>query len=382
MDENSQAGAGEAPRDNDIVERTAGGEGPLTPREAARSLVDTRHKERAGVQRRDDDEQHAGGVRDGAPGRRSAEREGGASAQDSAEEAGTAQDTGPGETQGGADAAAEMQPPIEPPRSWTKEDKELFRCLPRDTQQRLAERERLREGDFLRRQNEAAEKLKGLSAHQQAAEHARASYEQALPMLLHALQEQQAGAFADVQSLADVEKMAREDWPRYVQWDAQQKKVAAVTQQLQAAAARQSHETAQRWNTFVADEDARFRERAPELVDNEAFVKTARSAADMLKELGFSDAELGDMWNAGRGVSLRDHRIQLLIRDGVRFREAQAAARKPAPKPVPDVQRPGPAPARNAYADGRVKDLTERLNQSGNLRDAAALLVARRATRR
>jgi len=368
MDENDQTGAGEAPRESDIVARTAGGEGPLTAREAARSLMDTRNKERAAVDRRRDDEQQAGEAHD-------------APAHESADEAGTARpQAGPGETQ--ATDPADHAPSIEPPRSWTKEDKELFRGLPRDTQQRLAERERSREGDFLRRQNEAAEKLKGLAAQQQAAEHTRAQYEQALPTLLHALQEQQAGAFADIQSVGDIEKMAREDWPRYVQWDAQQKRIAAVTQQLQAAAVRQSQETAQRWQTFVADEDARFRERAPELVDTEAHAKAARSAADMLKELGFSDAELGEMWHSGRGVSLRDHRIQLLIRDGVRFRDAQAAAKKPAPKPVPDVQRPGPAPARNADADGRVKDLTERLNATGNLRDAAALLVARRAARR
>ncbi|HEY1544971.1 MAG TPA: hypothetical protein VGG01_21445, partial [Xanthobacteraceae bacterium] len=213
-------------------------------------------------------------------------------------------------------------------------------------------------------------------------EHARAQYEGALPMLLQTLQEQQAGAFADIQSVADLEKMAREDWPRYAQWDAQQKKIAAVTQHLQAAQARQSQEASQRWHTFVADEDARFRERAPELADREALAKAARTATDMLQDLGFSQAELGEMWNGGRGVSLRDHRLQLLIRDGVRFREAQAAAKKPLPRPVPDVQRPGPAPARSADTEGRVKDLTERLNASGNLRDAAALLVARRAAQR
>jgi hypothetical protein len=375
MDEHTESGAVEAPRESDIVARTVGGEGPLTPREAARSLVDTRVKERAGAARRDDDTQQAGEARDGAapaPEQAPGQEPG----------AGTAQpEAGPGETQE-ADAQAETPDPIEPPRSWTKEDKELFRGLPRDTQQRLAERERSREGDFLRRQNEAAEKLKGLTAQQQAAEHVRAHYEQALPVLLQSLQEQQAGAFADVQSVADLEKMAREDWPRYVQWDAQQKKIAAVQQQLGATLARQSQQAAQHWRTYVADEDARFRERAPELADTEALAKAARSATEMLKELGFSDGELGEMWNSGRGISLRDHRVQLLIRDGVRFREAQAAAKKPQPRAVPDVQRPGPAPARNADADGRVKDLTDRLNQSGNLRDAAALLVARRSAQR
>jgi hypothetical protein len=44
-------------------------------------------------------------------------------------------------------------PSIEPPRSWSKEDKELFNTLPPETQQRVAERERARESDFLKRQN-------------------------------------------------------------------------------------------------------------------------------------------------------------------------------------------------------------------------------------
>jgi len=126
MDELTQAGAIEAPRESDIVERTAGGEGPLTAREAARSLVDTRVTERAGTARRDDDEQQTGEARDGAaPAQESApgQEPGARAAQPEA---------GPGETQAD-DPAAETRPPIEPPRSWTKEDKELFRDLPRDT---------------------------------------------------------------------------------------------------------------------------------------------------------------------------------------------------------------------------------------------------------
>src|SRR5215831_8612256 len=119
----------------------------------------------------------------------------------------------PGERTEGADRQQEPAP-IEPPRSWTKEDKELFTSLPRATQERIAERERSRESDFLRRQNEAAEKLKGLNAKEQAVEQARQTYETALPQLLQTLQQQQAGEFADIKSMADVERLAREDWPR------------------------------------------------------------------------------------------------------------------------------------------------------------------------
>lgn len=354
-----------------IIERSAGGEGALTPMQAARSLADTRSKDQA-AQRRNDDEQPGEARQDAT-----AQQE---SADGKQPDADTARANGPGETP--ADDAEAGLPPIEPPRSWTKEDKTLFKDLPRATQERLAERERSREGDFLRRQNEAAEKTKALSAKEQAAEQVRAHYEGALPMLLQALQEQQAGEFADIKSVADIEKLAREDWPRYVQWDAQQKKIAAVAQQAQLAHARQSLERASRWSTFAAEQDALFAEKAPELADKDAKAKAAQSAAEMLKDLGFSDAELGRLWSGQGDLSLRDHRIQLLLRDGVKFREAQAAAKLAQHKPVPHVQRPGPAPARNADADGRVKDLTDRLNRTGNLRDAAALLAAQRATRR
>ena len=381
MDE-TQAGSDSA-APSDIIERSAGGEGALTPREAARSLADTRNKDRAGAERAREEEDN-GEARADAPVRRGAERDGGTEQESSAQADGTAQQAndqaGPGETQG-ADPA-QQAPSIEPPRSWTKEDKELFRGLPRATQERLVERERSREADFLRRQNDAAAKTKGLSAKEQAAEQMRAHYEQALPALLQTLQEQQAGAFADMQSVGDIERLAREDWPRYVQWDAQQKKITAVQQQVQAARERQAIERTQRWHSFAGEQDALFAEKASELADQDAKLKAASVAAEMLRDLGFSDAELGALWSGQRDVSLRDHRIQLLIRDGVRYREAQKAAKSPQPRPVPQVQRPGPAPARNADADGRVKDLTERLNATGNVRDAAALLAARRAAQR
>src|SRR5215472_13490318 len=84
-------------------------------------------------------------------------------AADAADDAAPVDAQDPGERTEGADRQQEPAP-IEPPRSWTKEDKELFTSLPRATQERIAERERSRESDFLRRQNEAAEKLKGLTA--------------------------------------------------------------------------------------------------------------------------------------------------------------------------------------------------------------------------
>src|SRR5262249_44515189 len=235
----------------------------------------TRHKD-AARQRRD--EEHEGEARDG-----------GAARQESAEPAGTAQETGPGETQG----ADQAEPPIAPPRSWTKEDKELFKHLPRETQERLAERERSREADFLRRQNEATENLKGLRARQEETARARAHYERAVRALLQELQAQPHGEFRDTTTRAALERLAREDWPRYVLWDAQQKKIAAVQQHVQAAQQRQALEDAHRWQIFARDEDARFLEKAPEFSDAKVQAATFQHAAEMLKDLGFAPEELG-----------------------------------------------------------------------------------------
>ena len=158
-------------------------------------------------------------------------------------------------------------PPIEPPRSWTKEDKDLFTSLPRATQERIAERERSREGDFNRRQQEAAEKSKALEAERSKAEQARQQYEAALPQLLQTLQQQQAGEFADIKTLADVERLAREDWPRYALWDVQQKKIAEVAQHLALAQQRQAQERVQQFSEFARREDDLFKEKVPDMAD-------------------------------------------------------------------------------------------------------------------
>jgi hypothetical protein len=359
---------------SDIVARSAGGDGPLSAREAALSLADTRHKDDA--RRRDDEQQqNSGEARNGAPVRQRAERDGGTAQNESdAQAADTAQETGPGETQGDDQA----EPSIAPPRSWTKEDKELFKHLPRETQERLAERERSREADFLRRQNDASERLKGLSAQQQEVDKARTHYEQALPLLLMDLHGQHQADFADVRSISDIERLAREDWPRYVLWDAQQKKIAAIQGQVAAAQTRQTHEQATRWSAFARDEDLRFLEKAPEFSDVKVMAGATQQAGELLKDLGFNDAELGLLWNGQAAISLRDHRMQLLLRDGVKYREAQQKAKAAQQRPVPNVQRPGPAPARDADADDKVRSLNDRLTTSGALRDAAALLVAQR----
>jgi hypothetical protein len=105
--------------------------------------------------------------------------------------------------------------PVEPPASWSEQDKELFASLPRAAQERLAERERSREG-------EASQQRKVLEADRVLMEQARQKYEATLPQLLAALQQQQSSEFADVTTSVDIERLARDDLARYVKWDLRQ----------------------------------------------------------------------------------------------------------------------------------------------------------------
>ena len=369
MDVNNEAALGGSEQ-QPVTQISVDGEGTLSVTEAARALAGARHKQK-------DQPQPSGPRAEGATPHEVAQESTPAQAGNDAGELLAP----PGETER-ADPAASELPPIDPPRSWTKEDKDLFTSLPRDTQQRIAERERSREGDFSRRQQEAAEKSKALEAERSKAEQARQQYEGALPQLLQTLQQQQAGEFADIKTLADVERLAREDWPRYALWDVQQKKIAEVAQQMVLAQQRQAQERVQQFSEFARREDDLFKEKVPDMADPKKVAELQTAALAVLKDLGFQETELAQSWQGQGDLSLRDHRVQLLIRDATLWRDAQAKAKAAATRPVPPVQRPGVSQPKGAALDAQIQHLTQKLEKTGNLKDAAALLRARRVATR
>ena len=234
---------------------------------------------------------------------------------------------------------------------------------------------------LLRRQQEATERAKALDAERGKVEQARQHYEAALPQLLATLQQQQAGEFADIRTIADVERLAREDQPRYMRWDLAQKKIAAVQQEMVAAQLRQGAELQQRFAEFAHGQDRLLAEKVPDMADAKKAAELQNAALSVLKSTGFDEHELAASWRGEQGLSLRDHRVQLLILDATRWRDAQAKAKQVQAKPVPPVQRPGTAQGKGAAREAEIANLTTKLEKTGSLRDAAALLRARRASR-
>ena len=213
-------------------------------------------------------------------------------------------------------------------------------------------------------------------------EQARQQYEQALPALLQTLNAQQQGEFSDIKSMEDVTKLAREDWPRYALWDAQQKKIAAVTQEVAAANERQTKEYETQWSEFANKEDAKFIESHPELADTAKQKKIADASVAMLRNVGFTDSDLSKSWQGKASWSPRDSRVQTLIMKAALYDEAQKAIPKAAVKTIPQVLRPGSGQSRGTDADLKIKNLDQQLERSGNWKDAAALLVAQRSKRK
>jgi hypothetical protein len=365
------AAGGETDTIVSITPALPAGEEPMSAREAARVVAKHRRRKPDSAE----PSNSAGNEQSIVPAAAPAP----APTQELADEADAAPDDQPsGETQ--AIEPEQDLPPIEPPRSWTTEEKERFKSLPRDLQAYLSEREQERDRDVRRRQNEAADERKAAQAEREAVARARQEYEAALPALLASLQHQQAGEFADIRTPADIEKLAREDFPRYVRWDAQQKRIAALGDEARAVQQRLALELSQHWAHFTQQQDQLFADKVPDIADPDKAPKLRESAVNVLKDRGFTEQELAQLWNGQAAISLRDHRLQLVILDAVKFSHAQRAAKDALTKPVPPVQRPGVAQQKSN--DAEIQALNQKLERTGSARDAAALVAAQRRSRR
>jgi hypothetical protein len=127
------------------------------------------------------------------------------------------------------------------------------------------------------------------------------------------------------------------------------------------------------FNRWAVEQDALASKAIPEAADP----RFQAMVPEVLKEYGFQEPELAAGF-AGAAFTLRDARVQRLIADGIKYRQATKGVARPVAKPVPPMVRPG---ASQPYAPVERQDLRgmeSRLTRSGNLKDAAALLVAKR----
>jgi hypothetical protein len=284
----------------------------------------------------------------------------------------------PGDTDQGTDPADE-QPTIDPPRSWTKEDKEAFRLLPPDRQQSIVDTERKRDAEIRRGQDEVANERKAIEAERQATLQARQQYESAAQNALSILQTQQAAEFGDIKTDADVMKLATEDPFRFSQWQARQMQIQRQTQEVRELEWRREQEKTETFKTWSKEQDDKFTKQFPEFADPEKGTKVRASVTSYLtKEVGVPEAALQKLWATDL---FRDAMWQRVVYDASRFHAAQQAAKSAVQAPKPPVQRPGVTPQRGQQFQDEIAAAQTRLKSARGMdatRAAADLIAAKR----
>ena len=295
------------------------------------------------------------------------------------EEGNSDPETDPAEEPEATEPEEENLPPIEPPRSWTKAEKERFASLPRETQEYLHTREQERDREFRRSQNELADQRKAIEAERQKAEQVRQQYETKLPALSKTLESALQNEFADIKSFDDLRKMQAEDPFRYQQWDLRQKELAVVKQEEQAVQERLNSERLSKRAQYETEQNKLLLEFVPEMADpKKASELRERAVAMLVEDLGLKNDQLVKWMQDDTGHEILSNAgIQKLMADGLKYRDILKAPKAVAAKPVPPVQRPGAAAPKGSQSSERIQALQKSFERDPSVENATALRVAR-----
>lgn len=308
-----------------------------------------------------------GGAPAPRPEREAETTESDASASDAGQEETPA--TGDEEGQSEPEATEEpAAPAIEPPASWSAEEKADFAKLPPELQATVARRESERDKLITQRTQEIAEHRKAAEAERAAIASERDTYARSLQQLM-ALAVPEADQLAGI----DWQKLATEQPAEYVrlsaQRDALRNRVGALQAEMQRVQEQAQADQAKRFSEVRAEQARLLVEKIPDFADA---VKAEKLTADLRSYLaseGYAPEEV---------AQLVDHRAAIVARKAMLYDRAEAARKaaeaKRAATPAPVVQKPGtPAPATSAQKQRQEK--WSRLARSGGERDAIAVLM-------
>jgi hypothetical protein len=282
-------------------------------------------------------------------------------------------------------------PPLDLPRSWTKEQAEHWKALPRATQEFLTEQASKQSDDVRRVQNEAAAERKAAQAEREQAVQERKMLAAKLPEVERAVQEFLAHKYPDIRSMDDVAKMAHEAerlWPidpfaageigaRLKAWEVDQQKIALSLADARNAQASEARERESNLFKYQAEETSKLAEFHPEIKKPDELKALTTKAVNHLKSFDFTDQQLNEYTAQGDKPFIYSAGFQRILLNSLKYEEMKATAPKAIPKPVPAVQRPGVVTT-NRGADA-IKASREKLNSTGSVDDAFVLYQAKKS---
>lgn len=261
---------------------------------------------------------------------------------------------------------------IEPPVSWTADEKHLFAQLPPELQQTVLRRESERDRAISTQSQKASEEARRLETERTALANDRAQQVSLLQSVLFQLTPE----FQRFQTI-DWDTLAREkpaEWAMQRQafdglqmrWQVAQQQIGQIQEQAQA-------EQRKQFQSYLATEHQKLTEKIPEFADRG---KLKAFADDLIRYLPeFTQQEIN---------SVADHRQLMIARDAMLYRKAVALRAQAQTKRAPTAQtqrQPLRPTARRGdageEANGRrLGALHETLRNRGTTQAAADLLEA------
>jgi hypothetical protein len=266
--------------------------------------------------------------------------------------------------------AADTEPAaVEPPRSWSNADKEVFAQLPPEAQAVIARRESERDKAFTQKTQEIAQHRQALEATFGEIQQERSSYAKNLEQLLF-VAAPEAQKFANI----DWQRLASEQPAEYVRLtaerDALRGRIGGIQQELQRVSAQSQQAQAQQFAALRQAEMGRLVEKLPDFGDETKGPKLAGDMRAWLQQRGFADHEIGQVI---------DHRVLLVVNEAMRASQ-QAQARQQAEarrtNAAPNVQPPGAGRQRSDTRAAQVRQQKMgQLRKSGSEKDAISYLL-------
>lgn len=280
---------------------------------------------------------------------------------------------------------AGQAPPIDPPARWTAEDKEWFKTLPPERQERILRGEQGQRSAEVKRQQELEADRRAAQEAREAAAQERQYFSSVLQQYKNPLVSSYQQRFADVLSgEMDVLRLSQ-DQPRWNEYQAYQAKFAQIAQQEQMLAQRAKEDADARLELHIEARNNQLIEAMPELKDPKNFEKFENNICGYLLEKGIPAQRI-------RQAEFVDLEIAY---DAMRWRDAQKAKatvpRTQTPpgqvavqghiRSVPKVLKPGMGSSAGG-GDEKITAIDQRARQSGSVDDAAERLRLRRLQRR
>lgn len=262
---------------------------------------------------------------------------------------------------------------IEPPVSWTAEEKSEFAALPLATQQAILRRESERDRGISTRLQEAAERNRQLDAQLQQTAAERANISQMLRASILQLNPE----LVRFQSV-DWDKLAVDnpaEWARQRQaYDSVNGRMQTAIAQLQVLDQQQQQESQRKLMTYRQEEFNKLIQKIPEFNDPAKVQAENKELMSYLSkpDIGYTEQEL---------LNIYDHRAIVIARKAMLYDKMIAAKNSAVTKKVPPSNvrqlRPGVKPPQGAKEEAdtaKARALRDNLRKTGSTQAAADYL--------